>query len=428
MNIATSHSYLLSLDYSTNSNPETMSTTTYPPVVPISSMAHQIPFRQPAVTVPLSWTFGGTGSTTTNTPHLPNPITTTNSVYHHPILNLVRRDQPPPPSPSSKSSRKRAASDEIHPEHHHPLRPSSPPHLKSLASLPKRTKKSIHHLSGHSEHPIDPSQNKADETDLGTALVSLTKIELLTLLHGLIQQQPDLKPTIKSLLPPPSLESILMRLEEVEKHLIESIPNKRMNREEYIWNRVRIPLNTYVNDCMSWLEASSQTIESRCTVQDGKIELSDIYRAVSDQLSFLSRMSLSVSRVESHLPNLNGPPSSHHESFDQDLNWNVSYPLQSILIPSIFQNWKNFIETIHRLIFIDRMIISESLIRKWFNLLDELSSSSNQDDLDSNPFFNPSHAAAPPSTETLNRTVQRLMIAVRDEAQNRFGCLIGFKR
>jgi hypothetical protein len=247
---------------------------------------------------------------------------------------------------------------------------------------------------------------------------------------------------IKSLLPPPSLESILLKLDEVEKQLVESIPNKRMNREEYIWNRVRVPLNSYVNDCLSCLELAATTIENRCGSRaEGKPELSVIYGAVSDQLSLLSHLSLSISKVESLLPSLSTQPSNQNDH--QDLNWNVSYPFQSILIPSLFQNWKNFIESIHKLIFIDRMIISESLIRKWFSLLDGLSSphpisttittsssssSSAHHQLDSHQSIFGTYPHSQNTDQQDNRTVQRLMIAVRDEALNRFGVLVGLKR
>ncbi|PLW56631.1 hypothetical protein PCANC_05151 [Puccinia coronata f. sp. avenae] len=391
---------------------------THPPVIPPSSMAHQIPFRQPATTVPLNWPFAGTG---------PPPSSTLLMKTPQPAISI------------SKLTRKRSASDELTPSDD-PT--SAHPHFPKSA-LPKRTKRALPH------NPLthDPFNHatKDDQTDLGTALVSLTKNELINLLHGLIQQKPELKATIKSLLPPPSLESILLKLEEVEKQLVEAIPNKRMNREEYIWNRVRVPLNSYVNDCLGCLELSAKTIESRCSSSTGpgsgggggKPELSDIYGAVSDQLNLLSQLSLSISKVERLLPNLSSSPpplaSSNQNSYE-DLNWNVSYPFQNMLIPSLFQNWKSFIESVHKLIFVDRMIISESLIRKWLSLLDALSSSSSSsssshDHLNSNPTLFPSHPSTSHNPDQQdNHTVQRLMVAVRDEALNRFGALVGLKR
>ncbi|WAR57653.1 hypothetical protein PtB15_8B706 [Puccinia triticina] len=398
--------------------------TTHPPVIPVT-MTHQVPFRQPAVTVPLNWSFAGTP---------PNQF---------PPNSFLRKEQHPPllqaqinaSSSFSNKSRKRSASDELDPDSTTTTTSSSFP-LKSISALPKRTKRASPNTPSPEGH--DGFNPQEDQAELGTALgryhiayspplsknrtasqltpllttfpVSLTKSELVSLIHGLIQQKPELKPTIKGLLPPPSLESILAKLDEVEKQLVESIPNKRMNREEYIWNRVRVPLTSYVNDCMGCLELAAKTIENRCggSGTGGKPELSVIYGAVSDQLSLLSHLSLSISKVESLLPSLSPQPSNQNDQ--QDLNWNVSYPFQSILIPSLFQNWKTFIEAIHKLIFEDRMIISESLIRKWFSLLDGLSD------------------PHPSADQQDNHTVQRLMIAVRDEALNRFGILVGLKR
>ncbi|KNE92309.1 hypothetical protein PSTG_14269 [Puccinia striiformis f. sp. tritici PST-78] len=369
------------------------STTAVNPI--LATMAHQVPFRQPAITVPLNWSFAA------GTQQQPQPPSSSSSLSQS-ILKQETR------------TRKRSASDEIEIHDHQILKPCS--------ALPKRTKRSI-----NTNHPsIEPEH----QIDLGTALVSLTKNELIGILQGLIQQKPELKQTVKNLLPPPSLESIINKVNEVEKLLIESIPNKRMNREEYIWNRVRVPLNTYVNDCLSSLEISNKSIENRCAskpTSDGGIkspELSVIYGAVSDQLSLLSYLSHSISKIESLLPNLSTHqpsssssssstrPSHEHQETGHDLNSNVSYPFQSILIPSLFQNWKTFIESIHKLIFIDRMIISESLIRKWFSLLDGLSS----------------HPHNPEHLDSNNHIVQHLMMAVRDEALSRFGTIVGLKR
>ncbi|KAH9462853.1 hypothetical protein Pst134EA_014944 [Puccinia striiformis f. sp. tritici] len=370
-----------------------MSTTAVNPI--LATMAHQVPFRQPAITVPLNWSFAA------GTQQQPQPPSSSSSLSQS-ILKQETR------------TRKRSASDEIEIHDHQILKPCS--------ALPKRTKRSI-----NTNHPLIEPEH---QIDLGTALVSLTKNELIGILQGLIQQKPELKQTVKNLLPPPSLESIINKVNEVEKLLIESIPNKRMNREEYIWNRVRVPLNTYVNDCLSSLEISNKSIENRCAskpTSDGGIkspELSVIYGAVSDQLSLLSYLSHSISKIESLLPNLSthqpssssSPsstrPSHEHQETGHDLNSNVSYPFQSILIPSLFQNWKTFIESIHKLIFIDRMIISESLIRKWFSLLDGLSS----------------HPHNPEHLDSNNHIVQHLMMAVRDEALSRFGTIVGLKR
>ncbi|KAA1079949.1 hypothetical protein PGTUg99_011504 [Puccinia graminis f. sp. tritici] len=421
--IGTSKSFKTKTKPNQNKTKQRMSTT-HPPVIPIT-MTHQVPFRQPAITVPLNWSFAGAQQPNNNNNSSSNSI------------NLLRKEQPQTYNSSFNKSRKRSASNEFNPAE----QPTTSP-LKSISSLPKRTKRTLPNSnpSLEADHGLNP---KEDPTDLGTALVSLTKNELISLLHGLIQQKPELKPMIKSLLPPPSLESILLKLDEVEKQLVESIPNKRMNREEYIWNRVRVPLNSYVNDCLSCLELAAQTIENRCGSRaEGKPELSVIYGAVSDQLSLLSHLSLSISKIESLLPSLSTQPSNQNDH--QDLNWNVSYPFQSILIPSLFQNWKNFIESIHKLIFIDRMIISESLIRKWFSLLDGLSSphpisttttttsssssSSTNHQLDSHQSIFGTHPHPQNTDQHDNHTVQRLMIAVRDEALNRFGVLVGLKR
>ncbi|EGG08172.1 uncharacterized protein MELLADRAFT_84944 [Melampsora larici-populina 98AG31] len=68
---------------------------------------------------------------------------------------------------------------------------------------------------------------------------SLTKPELLTLLQGIFAQHSELKQSIPGLLPKPTIEAITNILVGFESQLLESIPDKRTNQEEYIWNRVQ---------------------------------------------------------------------------------------------------------------------------------------------------------------------------------------------
>ncbi|KAI9603328.1 hypothetical protein H4Q26_002649 [Puccinia striiformis f. sp. tritici PST-130] len=291
-------------------------------------MAHQVPFRQPAITVPLNWSFAA------GTQQQPQPPSSSSSLSQS-ILKQETR------------TRKRSASDEIEIHDHQILKPCS--------ALPKRTKRSI-----NTNHPLIEPEH---QIDLGTALVSLTKNELIGILQGLIQQKPELKQTVKNLLPPPSLESIINKVNEVEKLLIESIPNKRMNREDIFG--------------IDSLEISNKSIENRCAskpTSDGGIK--------SPELS-----------IESLLPNL----STHQPSSSSS--------------PSSTRPSHEHQETGH-----DLTQTSDdnfgSLIRKWFSLLDGLSS----------------HPHNPEHLDSNNHIVQHLMMAVRDEALSRFGTIVGLKR
>lgn len=333
-------------------------------------MVHQIPFRQPAITAPLTWAFGA--------PPQGFPPT-------FPLS--VKKDSQQHATGTSSKSRKRCASEDMD----HDDSPNSGRPV--ILSLPKRIKTGLGAYQLDSEMTLT-NPTKGDETDLGKSFASLTKLELITLLQNLVTQKPELKPSIQSLLPPPTLDSIITRLAEVESNLLELIPNKRTNREEYIWNRVRVPLNGYVSDCLNWLRLFDKSQEHQ---QSGLFERSQFHATVSDQFNLLARLSLSIKKVEDQLPAIAGRT--------DDLNYSAYHPLHSNLIPTLFKSWKKFVETIHQMVFVEGIILSESLIRKWFSQLDELAT------------------AIPESKGDAHRSMQ----VIRDEARMRFGDLVGFR-
>jgi hypothetical protein len=116
-------------------------------------MTHQVPFRQPAITVPLNWSFAGAQQPNNNN----NNTTSIASLRkEQPLTNTINS--------SFNKSRKRSASNEFNPAE----QPTASP-LKSISSLPKRTKRTLTNTnpSLEADHGLNP---KEDPTDLGTAL------------------------------------------------------------------------------------------------------------------------------------------------------------------------------------------------------------------------------------------------------------------
>ncbi|KAH9445384.1 hypothetical protein Pst134EA_031304 [Puccinia striiformis f. sp. tritici] len=188
-------------------------------------MAHQVPFRQPAITVPLKLVITLLELNNNHNHHL----------HHHLYHNRY-------------SNKKLELGNDLllmkSRIHDHQI-------LKPCSALPKRTKRSI-----NTNHPLIEPEH---QIDLGTALVSLTKNELIGILQGLIQQKPEPK----------------------------------TNQKNIFGIGVRVPLNTYVNDCLSSLEISNKSIENRCAskpTSDGGIkspELSVIYGGSFGSIKFI---------------------------------------------------------------------------------------------------------------------------------------------
>ncbi|KAI8447896.1 hypothetical protein BY996DRAFT_4592258 [Phakopsora pachyrhizi] len=370
------------------------STTTHPPLPTNTNChPHQIPFRQPAITAPLNWAFGAATSAIQNS---------SSSVTKEFLLQQHQQQHSNLAVPSR--SRKRSASEDVE-EMDHEYQSNS----RALSiGLPKRIRTGLGQAQAqiaeqHSSNRQSPNgpQNwaKEDEIDIGKALASLSKPELLNLIHGLMEKKPEVRPTIQSLLPTPTLETIILRLDEVESRLIQSIPNKRSNREEYVWNRVKLPLNGFVQDCLGWLKLNDQSPDPTNN------ENNRIHIQLSDQFNLLYRLSLSIRKVTSLLPGsdqrLNGN--------GDDLNRRSYDLLHSELIPRLFESWKRLVERIDRLMMSYGIILSEYLINKWFNQLDELTSKKVEVGGD----------------EESCEDFLGLMELVRDEAKLRFGRLVG---
>ncbi|MBW0549096.1 hypothetical protein O181_088811 [Austropuccinia psidii MF-1] len=390
---------ILQINFQLHQNLTMTTTTSHSPIL---TMNHQIPFRQPTVTTSLNWAFASPPASS--------------------LLNLKSN-----PSSSPLKSRKRLASDESsHLDHLNDKILSSSAIINSI-KRPKKTTTSTNssleinqsNLNHHSNHEFHDNQ-----MDLGKQFASLTKPELIKLLEDLLKQKPDLKSTVQSLVPTPTLDSVSLRLEQVEQDLVQVIPNKRMNRHEYIWNRVRVPLNHYVNECLNWLRLSNQTLTNRGR-ESSSLDRNQIYWIVSDQFILLSRISQSIKKVENLLPdstqsdfNLT-PSSTTNLNF---LNQNSSqHSLQAVLIPTLFENWKRFLEIIYQAVFIEGIILSESLILKWFNALDELASQSTFDWKEISNRPNESQ-----NVQT-SGNIQKMMSLIRDETRIKFGELVGLK-
>ncbi|KAH9810389.1 hypothetical protein DFH28DRAFT_985783 [Melampsora americana] len=340
-------------------------TTTHSPLLP---MSHQVPFRQPALPVPLSWGFARPSQSFLQPTSLSSKKESLRAV-------------------STSKTRKRCTSEEMD----HDQQPIS---TRVISPCPiKRVKKGTSQSSSDADMATSDSKDDVeDQIDLGKAFSSLTKPELLTLLQTIVAQHPELKRSIPALLPKPTLEAITQKLAEVESQLLDSIPNKRTNREEYIWNRVRCPLNEYVNECLALLKIGTKGEDS--------FEQSQIHTTVSNQFSFLYLLTSSIKKIDNCLPSI---------SRDQSdlLNYAASQPLRSVLIPDLLQAWQEFIEKIYHITSTNGIILSESSIEKWFAQLNDLAHPTGEDESSHNSQF---------------------MEPIRDLAKRQFGDIVRSRR
>jgi hypothetical protein len=187
-------------------------------------------------------------------------------------------------------------------------------------------------------------------------LVSLGKPELLQVFGKLLDNQPSLRPLVLSLLPPPSLETFAATLAELEKRTIDSIPRGVNLRGEYVWGRVRGPLEEYVSESRHFLGVFCPSL----TTAEGA-------RHPSDTFSFLFTLSSSIRRVESLLPRQALISNAHQ------FRLNPNDPLSSHLLPLVINQWHVFATRLSQAVNQQGRILSADTVRGWFRQLQHLS-------------------------------------------------------
>lgn len=165
--------------------------------------------------------------------------------------------------------------------------------------------------------------------------------------NSLLTTKPELRPVLLSLIPPPSLESFTETLVALETKLIQSIPQGRHVRQEYIWGRIRVPLEEYLAEARHSLAVflPSSSEEHPSTTFD-----------------FLHTLTTSVKKIENLLPT--STPAV-------GLLGNTN-PLVAHLVPGLMNAWHVFITRLGHQVNKQGKIMSAESVRTRFRLLDEL--------------------------------------------------------
>ena len=185
----------------------------------------------------------------------------------------------------------------------------------------------------------------------------------MTILTTVVAQQPALKPIIQSLIPPPSLDAFSAELAQLEKRVLDSVPRGLNLRDEYVWNRVRAPLDDYVTENRTFLNSF---VPSQAGNMDDGNPPSIIF-------AFLASLTASYLRIESVLPRsaMAASPSVYRV--------NAGDPLSSHLLPALFNAWHTFATRLAYSINSQGRILSAETVRSWFRTLDEMATGGHVD-------------------------------------------------
>lgn len=193
---------------------------------------------------------------------------------------------------------------------------------------------------------------------------TLSKEALATLLTTLITTQPSLRPLITSLLPPPTLNNTLSRILTLERNVLSSIPAG--GREDYIWGRVRSPLEEYLEESRGFIRVFCAEAERGGGGGGGE----DSIGHPSTTFAFLYALTSSFRRIEASLPS---PPSlitSPNYSLEKRLGQDL---LTTNLLPLLSVHWTDFLAKLARGINEEGRVMSGEILRGWVKRLEELS-------------------------------------------------------
>ncbi|GAA5921409.1 hypothetical protein JCM1841_005807 [Sporobolomyces salmonicolor] len=233
--------------------------------------------------------------------------------------------------------------------------------------------------------------------DLGKALASLDKPALLTVLSSLLQSHPHLAATISTLLPAPSLSTTLSTLSSLERGVLSAIPTGLM-RPEYVWSRVRVPLEEFISESRRYLSAF---VPAQAPPAASNSTEDDLHHPTTT-ITFLLSLTASLVHLEASLP----PSSADSPS-----------PLAAHLLPLVINAFHVFLTRLSTAVNHQGRVLAMSTVRGWFEKVDELCS----------PLFGGRFAGAPGLEAGRDSQVRRAMEGVRDRMRREVGWLVGFK-
>ncbi|GAA5892094.1 hypothetical protein JCM8208_001432 [Rhodotorula glutinis] len=323
--------------------------------------------------------------------------------------------RPASPSPSAQSTpvnprrRRRSASPGMSSDDDDSRRAA--PSLRAIRPIQSASAKRARKGSTQGEPASSLPSGAAVVGDLGKALASLDKPALLNVFSRLLSTNPQLASTISALLPTPSLSTILDSLASLERAVVAATPSGAFSRDEYIWSRVRVPLEEFVTESKRFL---ALFVPAQAPM--GPIAEEDLAHP-STAFQFLDTLTHALLHLEAVLPA--SPSSSSPTSSSTAATTN---PLASHLVPLTLNAWHQFLSRLSSAVNDQGKVLPTSTVRTWFDRLDDACGASGP-------------AAAAPSLFGAPRggvsrgesQVRRAMDGVRERARREIGWLVGLR-
>ena len=258
------------------------------------------------------------------------------------------------------------------------------------------------------------------------AIASLSKSALLTVLTSLLTQNSSLEPLIISLLPAPSLDSFISTILINEKKIVDALPTGANLRDEYVWSRIRSPLEEYISEARLALGQFCPSISTYTGTSS--IPIDDLHP--TSTFTFLYTLTHSIRKLEVLLPRAPtafgfqavsraSGQQSPAPSINNPATLNPRDPLLSFL-PGLFNQWHLLVSRLSTLVNDNGLVLSADMVRTWFRQLDTLIN------ISSMPYMDPNTTASF-GNEKPDSVGRRATEALRERFIKELGWLIGVR-
>lgn len=172
-----------------------------------------------------------------------------------------------------------------------------------------------------------------------------------------------------ALLPAPSLDTFASSLHQLERRVLDALPVGQNLREEYVYTRIRAPLEEYAAEARLALGQFCSPSSPQHHQQQQQDDPATIF-------AFLNILTLSVRKLEAILPRAPLPFSSTSSqavqaSVNNPSTLNHRDPLISFL-PPLFNQWHLHITRLGALVNQQGRVLGAEMLRGWFRSLDSL--------------------------------------------------------
>lgn len=257
---------------------------------------------------------------------------------------------------------------------------------------------------------------------------SLDKPALLDVFSRLLSTQPALAPLISTLLPTPSLSTVLATLASLERAVNVATPTGAFVRPEYVWSRVRVPVEEFVTESRRFIGLFVPTQPPLPAAGHTVIIAEEDLSHPSTCFEFLEALTRALLRLETSLPAVPPSPSPAPSSPAFLSSSSSTNPLGAHLVPLTLNAWHTFLTRLATAVQSHGKVLPNSLVQSWFDRLDDLAAESVRDRVfagGGGGFSSGSGPGAPSAASA--SAVRRAMQGVRDRAKKELGWLVGLK-